>query len=98
PERRNGAHHLAALGLVASKWEQQRDAEIKAVEDDVEHHGGADDAGPDEGQPELDHGARSAIASRPASWAAAIGRLATPSRGAAAARPASPIWMSRLMK
>ena len=48
PERRDRRHHLVALGVVLGERKQHADAEVEAVEDDVQHDCGADDAGPDQ--------------------------------------------------
>ena len=47
PERRDRVHHLVAVVLVLGERKQDADAEIEAVEDDVERDRGADERGPD---------------------------------------------------
>ena len=48
PERRDRVDHLVLFLLLLGEGEQDADAEIEAVEDDVERDGGADQAGPDD--------------------------------------------------
>ena len=76
PERRDRAHHLVALHLVAGEREQDADAEIEAVEDDVKRDRGADQGRPDHRQVPF-HGAHRALsaASPDGSRAALKGRL-----------------------
>src|SRR5690606_10549442 len=50
PERRHRTHHLVALPFVFCKRKKDADAQIKAVENDVERHRGADQSGPDHGK------------------------------------------------
>ncbi len=88
PERRDRVHHLVALALAAGIGKEDADAEIEAVEDDIER-----DRGPDQRRPRSREGtipwrllrlcsASDETISRPASAADDSGRSACPSAAA----------------
>ena len=52
PDRRHREHHAVAPVLVARGLEEDADAEVEAVDDDVHGHREGDEPGPDQRQPE----------------------------------------------
>src|SRR5262249_3042101 len=48
PVRRDRSEHAVAFGIVVGERKQYTDAEIEAVEDDVQHDGDAEDRRPDD--------------------------------------------------
>src|SRR5690606_7836438 len=110
PEGCDRIHHDVAVFLLVRKREEDADAEIEAVEDNVHGNGGADQTGPDEREiffhrphsfdvPSENPGPlprERPVASRAASSAAESGRFGRPSDGSVAS-PFGPAWIRRLM-
>ena len=88
PERRDRVHHLVALAFAARERKQDADAEVEAVEDDVERDRGADQRGPDHRKVPF-HGGSPASALRRQDLAAGFGG-GRQSAGSACLFPAAP--------
>src|SRR5580700_831554 len=96
PDRRDRVHHQIARTAVRRKIVKHADAEIEAVERDIEEDADGEDGGPDRNEVEPGHQRVSAVAGAGAS--AAIGDFGRPlTTGASSSEAAGPRQTMRSM-